>query len=81
MADLDDDALLDALGVEVAPLVTDRRNGATHVRRNGPSFWLLNEPPEGVEGRGYFAAFAGPDLVASPSVLGARYDAPSSTMQ
>jgi hypothetical protein len=62
-------------------IVTDRRNGATDVRRNGANFWLLNRAPEGVEGRGYFAAFAGVDLVLSPSVFGARYEAPSSTMQ
>ena len=29
-------------------LVTDRRNGARDVRRNGASFWLLNRAPEGL---------------------------------
>ncbi|KAB0573876.1 transposase [Ideonella dechloratans] len=28
--------------------VTDRRNGARDVRRNGASFWLLNRAPEGL---------------------------------
>ena len=64
-----------------AKAVTDRRIGATDVRRNGASFWCLNRAPEGVEGRGYFAAFAGAVLVVPTGVLGARYDAPSSTMQ
>jgi hypothetical protein len=63
------------------PLVTDRRNGAKDVRRNGASFWLLNRAPEGVEERGYFAALAGVDLTLPAVVLGARYDAPSRTMQ
>lgn len=61
--------------------VTDRRNGARDVRRNGASFWLLNRAPEGVEERGYFAAFAGLDLTLPAAVLGARYEAPSRTMQ
>ena len=61
--------------------VTDRRNGAKDVRRNGASFWLLNRAPEGVEERGYFAAFAGLDLTLPAAVLGARYEAPSRTMQ
>ena len=61
--------------------VTDRRNGAKDVRRNGASFWLLNRAPEGVEERGYFAALAGVDLTLPAVVLGARYDAPSRTMQ
>lgn len=64
-----------------APHVTDRRNGAKDVRRNGASFWLLNRAPEGVEERGYFAALAGVDLTLPAVVLGARYDAPSRTMQ
>ncbi len=53
----------------------------SHVRRNGASFWLLNRAPEGVEERGYFAALAGVDLTLPAVVLGARYDAPSRTMQ
>lgn len=61
--------------------VTDRRNGARDVRRNGASFWLLNRGSRGVEGWGYFAAFAGVDLTLPAVVLGARYDAPSRTMQ
>ena len=31
-----------------SPSVTDRRNGARDVRRNGASFWLLNRAPEGL---------------------------------
>jgi len=61
--------------------VTDRRNGAGDVRRNGASFWLLNRAPEGVEGRDYFAAFAVVGLTLPAMVLGARYEAPSRTMQ
>jgi hypothetical protein len=71
-------ALVNATFEEV---VTDRRNGARDVRRNGASFWLLNRAPEGVEERGYFAAFAGLDLTLPAAVLGARYEAPSRTMQ
>ena len=61
--------------------VTDRRNGAGDVRRNGASFWLLNRGSRGVGGWGYFAAFAGADLTLPAVVLGARYEAPSKTMQ
>ena len=64
-----------------APLVTDRRNGARDVRRNGASIWCLNRAPEGVEEGAYFAAFAGAGLAEPGRVLGVRYEAPSSTMQ
>ena len=52
--------------------VTDRRNGARDVRRNGASFQGLNRGPEGVAGRGYFEAFAGPGRLGLESCLGAR---------
>ena len=75
-------AQLERLGEHLRKLrVTDRRNGATNVRRNGASFMRLNSTPEGGEGLGYFAAFTGVDLVGPAGVLGARYEAPSSTMQ
>jgi transposase len=63
------DALEDA-GNELP--VTDRRNGASDVRRNGASAGGLNGRPEGVAGRGYFEAFAGPVRVGLTTCLGAR---------
>ena len=63
------------------PDVTDRRNGATDVRRIGASNMWVNGRPEGGYAGVDFEGFCGASFGATASCLGARYDCPSSTRQ
>lgn len=63
------------------PDVTDRRNGATDVRRIGASNRWVKRASRGGYAGVDFEGFCGADLAAAAICLGARYDCPSSTRQ
>lgn len=61
--------------------VTDRRNGATDVRRIGASNRWVKRTSRGGYAGVDFEGFCGVGLPAAAICLGARYDCPSSTRQ
>ena len=71
----------DKLGPGAVGFVTDRRNGATDVRRIGASKRWVERASRGGYAGADFEGFWAAGLSPAASCLGARYDCPSRTRQ